>query len=204
MRTGTCIRVSPHFHHICQTRNYHCPCSFWIARCIRGGGVSLPAGLQLLIGCLQHLEIIEPHSRQCHYEFKQHISGLHLQSIPAHSDPVTSVQFSGDGTLMLSSSFDGLVRLWDVENGKCLRTIIDSSNPPVALARFSPNDAYILTSSLDSRMRLWRFSDQQLVKTYQSKGFSPSKGLPCFLKNRKGKKMLRCSCNSCCLTGKTA
>jgi COMPASS component SWD3 len=39
-------------------------------------------------------------------------SGKSLREVPAHSDPVTAVDFNNDGTLIASSSFDGLCRIW--------------------------------------------------------------------------------------------
>ena len=91
---------------------------------------------------------------------------LLLQSIPAHSDPVTSVDFNRDSSMMLSSSFDGLVRLWDTETGKCLRTIIDNNNPPVSLAKFCPNGRYVLTGSLDGLLKVWDYEQQKQIKKY--------------------------------------
>lgn len=41
----------------------------------------------------------------------------HLQEIPAHSDPVTAVDYHRDGTLILSCSYDGLTRIWNTEDG---------------------------------------------------------------------------------------
>ena len=70
---------------------------------------------------------------------------------------------------MLSSSFDGLCRLWDTETGKCLRTIIDESNPPVSMARFSPNGKFVLIGSLDGRIKLWDYEKQKHIKTYTGK-----------------------------------
>ena len=67
---------------------------------------------------------------------------------------------------MLSSSFDGLVRLWDTETGKCLRTIIDNNNPPVSLAKFSPNGKFVLTGSLDGQLKVWDYEKQKQIKTY--------------------------------------
>ena len=89
-----------------------------------------------------------------------------LQSIPAHSDPVTCVDFNKDGSMMLSSSFDGLVRLWDTETGKCLRTIIDNNNPPVSLAKFSPNGKFVLTGALDGQLKVWDYEKQKQIKRY--------------------------------------
>uniref|UniRef100_A0A7S1Y411 Anaphase-promoting complex subunit 4 WD40 domain-containing protein n=1 Tax=Grammatophora oceanica TaxID=210454 RepID=A0A7S1Y411_9STRA len=50
-------------------------------------------------------------------------SGDCVSTLPAHSDPVTMVDFSRDGTCICSSSHDGLIRLWDTATGECLKTI---------------------------------------------------------------------------------
>ena len=55
--------------------------------------------------------------------------------LPAHSDPVTSVHFNRDGTLVVSGSYDGLCRIWDTHSGQCLKTLIDEINPPVCVVR---------------------------------------------------------------------
>jgi len=62
-----------------------------------------------------------------------------LKILPAHSDPVSAVHFSCDGTLLVSGSHDGLCRIWDTSTGQCLKTLIDDDNPPVSHVRFSPN-----------------------------------------------------------------
>ena len=43
---------------------------------------------------------------------------LLLQEIPAHSDPVTAVDYHRDGSLILSTSYDGLTRIWNAEDGR--------------------------------------------------------------------------------------
>lgn len=60
----------------------------------------------------------------------------------------TQVDFSRDGTLIVSSSFDGLCRIWNAESGHCLKTVLDDKNPPVAFVRFSPNGRYLLAGAL--------------------------------------------------------
>lgn len=42
-------------------------------------------------------------------------SGQSLREVPAHSDPITAVDFSHDGTLLTTSSLDGLCRIWDTQ-----------------------------------------------------------------------------------------
>ena len=90
-----------------------------------------------------------------------------LQVLPAHSDPVTAVDFNRDGTLIVSSSYDGLCRIWDSNSGQCLKTLIDETNPPVSFVRFSPNGRFILTGTLDHKLKLWDFEKSKCVKQYE-------------------------------------
>lgn len=94
-------------------------------------------------------------------------SRLHLQTLPAHSDPVTAVDFHCDGTFLVSSSFDGLCRIWSAENGHCMKTLIDETNPPVSFVKFSPNGTYILTGTLDDQLKLWDYEHCKCVKIYK-------------------------------------
>ena len=57
--------------------------------------------------------------------------------------------------VLVTSSYDGLCRLWSVATGACLKTFIDDDNPPVSFARFSPNSKFLLMGTLDSTLRLW-------------------------------------------------
>jgi len=76
-------------------------------------------------------------------------NGKVLHTLPAHSDPCTSVHFNRDGTLIVTGSYDGLIRIWETATGSCLKTLIDDDNPPVAYAQFSPNGKFILAATLD-------------------------------------------------------
>jgi COMPASS component SWD3 len=69
-------------------------------------------------------------------------TGRCCKTLPAHSDPVTAVDFSLDGTVVISASHDGLLRLWDVASGQCLKTIFaqPQSSAPVSFARYGSRD----------------------------------------------------------------
>ncbi len=86
--------------------------------------------------------------------------------IPAHSDPVTAVDFNRDGTLIVSSSYDGLCRIWDAQSGACLKTLIDDDQPPVSFVKFSPNGKYVLSGALDNQIKLWDYEKGRIVKHY--------------------------------------
>ncbi|KAF2495657.1 WD40 repeat-like protein [Lophium mytilinum] len=92
-----------------------------------------------------------------------------MRSLPAHSDPVSGVDFVRDGTLIVSCASDGLIRVWDTATGQCLRTLVHEDNAPVTNVRFSPNGKYVLAWTLDSCIRLWNYIEGKgrCVKTYQ-------------------------------------
>jgi len=72
--------------------------------------------------------------------------------LPAHSEPVTAVDFDREGDMIVSGSYDGLCRVWDSATGHCVKTLIDDESPPVSFAKFSPNGKFILAATLDSTL----------------------------------------------------
>lgn len=107
-------------------------------------------------------------------------TGKILKTLP-NTDIVTSVDFSMDGSIALTTSLDGFVHLWDVSTGKCLKTIVTKSS--ISFAKFTPNSKYILTSTLDNLIKIWDYTKDECIKIYKghinSKYFIPS----CFGKN---------------------
>lgn len=71
-----------------------------------------------------------------------------------HMDAVLSVEFSTDGTQLLSSSYDGTARVWNVATGEQVRPLIGHSNW-VWDASFSPDGQWIVTASQDGTAIVW-------------------------------------------------
>ncbi|KAF2720966.1 WD40 repeat protein [Polychaeton citri CBS 116435] len=103
-----------------------------------------------------------------------------MRSLPAHSDPVSGVDFVRDGTLAASCSSDGLIRIWDTGTGQCLKTLVHEDNAPVTSVRFSPNGKFVLATTLDSSVRLWDYVDGRCLKTYQGHKNERFSLNPCF------------------------
>ncbi len=72
----------------------------------------------------------------------------------AHSDAVLSVQFSKDGSKLLTGSYDNSARLWDVGTGKQLKSFVGHTWW-VWDAKLSPKEDKIVTASQDGTAIVW-------------------------------------------------
>ncbi len=75
-----------------------------------------------------------------------------VETLVGHTATVTAVSFRPDGRRLASSSFDGSVRLWDVEEGEELRSI-EGHNSWVRAVSFSPDGRLVGSGSLQEQVR---------------------------------------------------
>ena len=72
-----------------------------------------------------------------------------VSSLSGHTDAITDVSYSTDGTRVATSSLDGTVRLWDTKSGALLWTFIDKGRDPVRSVTFSSNDLQLMAGAHD-------------------------------------------------------
>src|SRR6185295_12044720 len=71
-----------------------------------------------------------------------------------HEAGLTHAAFSPRGDKMVTSSFDGIARVWDVSSGTLLATL-KGHQGVVERATFSPDGSRIITASRDGTARIW-------------------------------------------------
>lgn len=80
-----------------------------------------------------------------------------------HSGSVYSVAFSFDGTILASGSGDNTIKLWDVNDGKLLRTLSNGAGSISSVA-FSP-DGTKLVSACENQIKVWDTKYGKLLQT---------------------------------------
>jgi WD40 repeat protein len=78
-----------------------------------------------------------------------------------HTAPVTNCEFSTDGSLLATTSFDATVRLWNTATGQNL--ILDDSADWLQACAFSPDGTLIVAVGDDQIPRVWSTSSGRCV-----------------------------------------
>ncbi len=90
--------------------------------------------------------------------------------LEGHTQDVTSVAFSPDGTTLLTGSEDNTACLWDSLTGKQLKVLDCTAN--VILVAFSKDGNSIFTLSSDNKMRIWKRSVAKVTSDVATRMFS--------------------------------
>ena len=69
---------------------------------------------------------------------------------------------SPDGKLVASGHVDNGIRIWDVESGRLVRTIVGHRFPVLGVA-FSPDGFYLASASMDRTVKVWKTQPDQPV-----------------------------------------
>ena len=72
----------------------------------------------------------------------------------SHAGKVVSVDYSSDGMLLATGSYDGHVKLWTTD-GKLVERLSEPHDDPVLQVSFSPGGQYLASNSFDGKVHLW-------------------------------------------------
>ncbi len=95
---------------------------------------------------------------------------LELQKLEGHTDNVTAVAFSQDGSLLASASWDQTVRLWNPATGQEMQELEGHTNRVTAVA-FSQDGSLLASASDDQTVRLWNPATGQEVQKFETIGY---------------------------------
>ncbi|NER98348.1 MAG: peptidase C14 [Symploca sp. SIO1B1] len=84
--------------------------------------------------------------------------------LEGHIDEVWATAYSPDGATLASASSDKTVKLWNVQDGSLLTTLIGHSDGVWAIA-YSPDGATLASASSDNTVKLWNAQDGSLLAT---------------------------------------
>ena len=73
----------------------------------------------------------------------------------AHSKEATWLSYSSQGTAIATGGGDGVIKIWDVEQGKEIGSLTKQKKSITCLA-FTPDDQYLISCSLDRSIKLWK------------------------------------------------
>ncbi len=80
----------------------------------------------------------------------------------AHRGIVTGLDFSADGQRLASSGQDGVIRLWDANDGRTVATL-EGHGDWVNRIEFSRDGQWLASASDDRTFRLWSIADRRAV-----------------------------------------
>ena len=90
-------------------------------------------------------------------------AALHID-VRGHSDCVYALDFSPDGRILASSSYDRLIQLWDVETGAGLGALEEHNGPIYSIA-FLPSGNELVSASADGTVKVWDVASRRRLFT---------------------------------------
>lgn len=105
-------------------------------------------------------------------------SKLPLYDFTSHKQEIYTVKWSPTGPrsqnpskppMLATASFDGTVRLWNVENGSCI-SVLSRHRDSVYSVAFSPSGEYLASGSLAGQLYVWKVKDGKPIKNFKGKG----------------------------------
>ena len=89
----------------------------------------------------------------------------HIQVFAGHTEAVSSVAFSPDGSRVLTGSYDYTTKLWDADTGLEIRTFAGHTETVNSVA-FSPDGTRVLTGAWDNTAKLWDADTGLEIRTF--------------------------------------
>ncbi|WP_199923490.1 WD40 repeat domain-containing protein [Streptomyces sp. NRRL F-5123] len=87
-----------------------------------------------------------------------------MRTLTGHTDWVTAVAVSPDGSWLVTTGDDRSVRIWDTATGAAVRTLTGHSGPVRAVG-ISPDGSWLATAGDDGTVRIWDTAADAVPRT---------------------------------------
>lgn len=95
-----------------------------------------------------------------------------LKKVENHSEAVTCIAVSRDGTLAVTGSLDSLVKIWTLSNGET-HTTLAGHRGPITCITFSANGLFVVSGSEDTNLTVWGLTVGLIVSTFSEHRVKP-------------------------------
>ncbi|MBA3871656.1 MAG: hypothetical protein H0X30_21115 [Anaerolineae bacterium] len=95
----------------------------------------------------------------------------HNRILTGFSDEITALDWSPDGTKIVSTSTDGGIHLWDTRSGKTIATFEQMYDTTPAIA-WSPNGTQIAVGGVEGGIHIWDVVTKAEVEMWSAHGMS--------------------------------
>lgn len=86
----------------------------------------------------------------------------------SHRSGINHIEYAPTGSVFITASQDGSIKVWDAISGKVVRTIENAhSGKAVTTATISRNGKYILSGGFDSVNKLWDLGSGKIIHGFQ-------------------------------------
>jgi WD40 repeat protein len=102
-----------------------------------------------------------------HTEVGRKFKNCPCYSLSGHAWAVLTVAFSPDGNILATGSDDNTIKVWEVNTGQIISTLLGHSWSVLAVA-FSPNGETLISGSRDNTVKLWKVSTTEEIATLTS------------------------------------
>jgi WD40 repeat protein len=82
----------------------------------------------------------------------------------SHEGPITSIALTPNGKYIVSGSSDNTIRVWDLESGKCLKTLREHEKSVNAVA-VTADSSKVISGSSDKTIRVWDLESGKCLNT---------------------------------------
>lgn len=105
------------------------------------------------------------------YQLKNSPSTVQPVALVGHQAKIVHLSFNAGGTVLLSSSWDHRVGVWNLQSPDTAARFLDGHQGPVNAALFSEDGSYIYSAGADGHIRYWRASTGEYIRSPVRNGF---------------------------------